>query len=57
VSHRRREMYIGHALFLAAFPHYYTDLDVTWGNGSVCPVVVHYWAVCNQCTGFVAMTT
>jgi len=50
-------MYIGHALFLAAFPHYYTDLDVTWGNGSVCPVVVHYWAVCNQCAGFVAMTT
>jgi len=28
-------------LFLAAFPHYYTDPDVTWGNGNL---VVHYWA-------------
>jgi len=36
------EMYIGHGrlcvclsmcLSLAAFPHYYTDPDVTWGNG------------------------
>jgi len=31
-------MYIGHGrlcvcLFLAAFQHYCTDLDVTWGNG------------------------
>jgi len=36
VSHRRREMYIGHArlyvcLSLAACPHYCTDPDVTWG--------------------------
>ena len=42
-------MYIGHArlcvcLSLVAFPHYYTDPDVTWGNGSGCPLVVHYWA-------------
>jgi len=33
-------MYIGHAclcvcLSLAAFPHYCTDLDVTWGNVGV----------------------
>ena len=31
-------------LSLAAFPHYCTDLDVTWGSGRGCPVVVHYWA-------------
>jgi len=28
-------------LSLAAFPHYYADLDITWGNGRGCPVVVH----------------
>ena len=38
MSRRRREMYCGHArlcvhLFLAAFPHYCTDPDVTLGNG------------------------
>ena len=27
---------------LAAFPHYCTDPDVTGGNGTGCPVVVHY---------------
>ena len=44
-------MYIGHGslclcvcLSLAALPHYYTDPDATWGNGSECPLVVHYWA-------------
>ena len=31
-------------LFLATFPHYCTDPDVTWGNGRGCPLVVHYWA-------------
>jgi len=31
-------------LSLAAFPHYCTDPDVTWGNGRGCPVVVHYLA-------------
>ena len=30
-------------LSLAAFPHYCTDLDVTWGMVGV-PLVVHYWA-------------
>jgi len=24
--------------------HYCTDPDVTWGSGSGCPLVVHYWA-------------
>jgi len=46
-------MYCGHArlcvcvsvcLSTAACPHYCTDLDVTWGNGRKCPLVVHYWA-------------
>jgi len=31
-------------LSLAAFPHYYTGPDVTWGNGRGCPLVVHYLA-------------
>jgi len=36
VSRRRRKMYIGHVhlcvcLCAAAFLHYYTDPDVTWG--------------------------
>jgi len=44
-------------LSLAAFPHYCTDPDVTWGNGRECPLVVHYGQTCNRCTGFVAMTT
>jgi len=26
---------------VAAFPHYYTDPDVTWANGIGCPLVVH----------------
>jgi len=58
----RGEMYSGHgrlcvSLSLAAFPHYCTDLDVTWGNGRGCPVVVHYWADMQSVHGFVAMTT
>jgi len=28
----------------AVRPRYCTDLDVTWGRGSGCPLVVHYWA-------------
>ena len=68
VSRRRREMYCGHArlcvcvcvcvcLSAAACLHYCTDRDVTWGSGRGCPLVVHYWAICNRCTGFVAMVT
>ena len=57
VSHRRREMYTGHArlcvcLSLAAFPHYCTDPDITWGNGKGCPLVVHYWADLQSVHGF-----
>jgi len=48
ISHSRGEMYNGHGrlcvcLSIAAFPHYCTDPDVTWGNVRVCPPVVHYW--------------
>jgi len=28
----------------AAYTHYCTDPDVTWGRGRGCPLVVHYWA-------------
>jgi len=42
VSHRRCEVYSGHArlsvyLWLAAFPHYYADPDVTWVMVGVSP--------------------
>ena len=39
-------------LSLAAFPHYCTDPDVTWGNGSRCPLVVHCWADLQSMHGF-----
>jgi len=54
-------MFIGHArlcvclrvcLFLAAFSHYCTDPDVTWGNGRGCPLVVHYWTDLQSVHGF-----
>jgi len=50
-------MYIGHGhlsvcLSFAAFPHYCTDLDVTWANGRGCPVVVHYWVDLQLVHGF-----
>jgi len=51
VRRSRSQMYIGHGrlrlhacLSLSAFPHYCTDPDVTWENGSGCPLIVHYWA-------------
>ena len=50
-SHRRCKMY-SVCLSLAAFPHYCMDLDVTWGNGRRCPVVVHYWADLQSVHGF-----
>ena len=56
-SYRRREMYCSHASLCvslcacvavcvpaAACLHYYTEPDVTWGNGRGCPLVVHHWA-------------
>jgi len=30
-------------LSLITFPYYSMDLDVSWGNGRRCLVVVHYW--------------
>ena len=49
MRHCRGEMYVGHArlcvcLFLAAFPHYCTDLDLSRWKCRWCPLVVHYWA-------------
>jgi len=61
VSRSRGKMYIGHGrlcvslsvcLSLAVFPHYCTDLDVTWENGRGCPVVVHCWADLQSVHGF-----
>jgi len=66
VSHRQREMYIGHVrlcvhlsvcLSIAACPHYCTDLDVTLGNGGGAPWLCTIGRICNRCTDFVAMTT
>jgi len=45
------------SLSAAARPHYCTHPDVTWGSGRGCPVVVHYWRICNRCTGCIAMKT
>ena len=53
LSHRRCEMYSGHmplsvclcvCLSAAACLHYCTDLDVTWGIGRGCPLVVRCWS-------------
>jgi len=50
-------MYIGQTrlcdcLSLAAFPHYFTDPDVTWGNGRGCSLVVYYWVDLQSVHGF-----
>ena len=39
-------------LSLVAFPHYCTDLDVTWRNGICCPLVVHFWVDLQLVHGF-----
>jgi len=39
-------------LWLAAFPHYCTDPDVTWGNGRGCHLVVQYWVNLQLVHGF-----
>ena len=57
VSHSRGEMYISHGrlcvcLSLVAFRPYCTDPDVSWGNSSGCPLVVHYWAGLQSVHGF-----
>ena len=39
-------------LSLAAFPHYCTDQDVSWGNGSGCPLIVRYLADLQSLQGF-----
>jgi len=61
VGRSRGEMYIGHArlcvrvsacLFLAAFPHYCTDPDVTWGMEGGAPSCAHYWNNLQSAHGF-----
>ena len=37
---------------VAVFPHYCMDPDVTWRNGSGCPLFVHYWADLQSVHGF-----
>jgi len=39
-------------LSLATFPHYCMDVDVSWGNGRGCPLVVHYWTDLQSVYGF-----
>ena len=39
-------------LSLAAFQHYCTDPDVTWGMVGECRLVVHYWADLQSVHGF-----
>ena len=56
VSHSRGQMYIGHITAVSvcvSFPHYCTDVDVTWGNGWGCPLVVHYWVDSHSVHGLV----
>jgi len=55
-------MYIGHdrlCVCLSSHSHTAgcTDTDVTWRNGTGCPLVVHCWADLQSVHGFVAMTT
>jgi len=57
MRHSRGEMYTGHGRLsvcfsLTAFPHYCMDLDVTWGNGNGCPLVMHYWTDLQSVHGF-----
>jgi len=57
VRHSRSKMCISHSglcvwLSLAAFPYYCTDPDVTWGNGTGCPLIVQYWADLQSVHGF-----
>jgi len=37
---------------LTVFPQYCTDMDVSWGNGRGCPLVVQYWADLQSVHGF-----
>ena len=39
-------------LSLAAFSHYCTDADVSWGNGRGYPLVVHCWVDLQSVHGF-----
>jgi len=45
-------VHVSVCLSLAAFLHYCTDSDVSWGNGKGCPLVVHYWTDLQSVHGF-----
>jgi len=51
-GHGRLSVCLFACLSLAAFPHYCTDPDVSWGNGRECPPVVPYWADLQSLHGF-----
>jgi len=44
VEWSRASVCLSVCLSAAACLHYFTDPDVTWRNGTGCPVVVHYWS-------------
>jgi len=62
VSRRRREMYIGHARLCVCvcvclsvcrrIPTLLHGPDVSWGNGTGCPLLVHNWADLQSIHGF-----
>jgi len=59
----RGEMYIGHGGLCVCMslsvpgciPALLHGPGCNLGNGRGCCLVVHYWRICNRCTGFVAM--
>jgi len=52
IGHGRLRVCLSVCLSLVTFPHYCTDSDVTWRNGSGCPLVVHCWADLQLVHGF-----
>jgi len=60
MSHRQHKMYSSRAsvcLSMAACPHCCMDPDVSWGTGRGAHWLCTIGQICNQCMGFVAMTT
>ena len=52
IGHGRLCVCMSVCLCLAAFPHYCSDPDVTWRNGSRFPLVVHFWVNLQSVHGF-----
>jgi len=51
-GHARLRVCVCVCVSAATCPHYCTDPDVTSGNGTGCPLVVHYWADLQSVHGF-----